>query len=226
MTIIELCGTPGCGKSTTLKAFKKKYPDLAAKLLDYKSIYPPTAMLRGFSKRLNMFRVKLFGMLPFVLSKEEKTIYSFMRENDDKNCLYIAKTIGIYKGLKNNFSSSKTLVLDEGIIQHLSSGAYERSLTGIKSLVPVFESLQNVNYVCIRFSCDEENVVKRIAGRHNGKRYDIADKKRLLQLLYIKNTNIDQLIEMSCFKVRSLDTQKSPEENAEAIAEIIKEIIK
>lgn len=225
MTIVELCGIPGCGKSTTLRAFKNKYPDMALKLLDFKAIYPPTKVLRGLSKRMNQLKVKMADLIPGLLSSDERLIQSFMGENEDKG-LYLAKAIGVYNGVKNNHLKSGVVILDEGIIQHLSSAGFEEELTGCDKLKPIFDKLKNTDYICLSFTCSEEIVAKRITDRHNGKRYDISDRERLLKLLSYKRSGIEKLIEISGFKKIYIDTQKCPEENADIIAGLLKDRIK
>lgn len=222
MTIIELCGTPGCGKSTTFKAFKNKYPALVGTLGDFKNIYPPSALLRGIVKRWYFVKTKY---LTFLLNKEEKKIGRFMAENEDKKGLYFAKTLAIYNGIKRNAGSKKTVLLDEGIIQHLSSASFSKQICALKELDSVFMSLRDVKYICIRFQCDQELTAERIAHRHNGKRYDIADKAQLLKALAIKDNNIDELLSRSGFEVKYIDTKNTPEDNAQIIAGVIEELI-
>lgn len=123
MKVIELCGMPGCGKSTAFRAFKESYPEAAQKFKGQKDLYPKAKWMWAVLKLLCRVRIGL-GLLDV----NEKKLTELMN-GDGKNVpVYKSKVLALYSRLKKYAATDDCFILDEGLVQHMTSAFYHRNV--------------------------------------------------------------------------------------------------
>lgn len=216
MRVIELCGMPGCGKSTAFKTFKKTYPEYAGKFKGQKDLYPKAKWMWAVLKLLCRIRIRL-GLL----DEQEKKLTELMR-GDGKNVpVYKAKVLALFTRLRHFENTDHCFILDEGLIQHMTSAFYLSRAKGVSKLGGNEKIEMSWEYEGIYFYCDLKEAVKRNRQRGRNNRYNISDESELEKVLLTKDHNIKELMPLLCDRVSRVDTDLSKEECAGRIREII-----
>lgn len=213
MIIIELDGLPGSGKSTTvneaIQTLNKSFL-LRSELLKWPL---PKKSFRFLALKLRIW-ANLF--VHFALIKmPQKTTY-FRRLVDLLLRIYF---------FCYNEPDDKTLLLDEGIVQYLSSLAYDKSIFlhfGLNRLIKrVFRDF-NITVVYCIIPLTES--AKRIKNRNRpGDRYNVENEDRQSYLLQKKKDNIEAILKLFPGKVYEMNMTMNQNENAETLAGILAE---
>lgn len=212
MKVFELCGMPGCGKSTAFRAFKESYPEAAQRFKGQKDLYPKAKWMWAVLKLWCRVRIGL-GLL----DATEKKLTELMK-GDGKNVpVYKSKVLALYSRLKKYADTDECFILDEGLVQHMTSAFYQGSVkdAGIKKMKMPWE------YEGIYFFCDSKEVVRRNRQRGRNNRYNISDDSELEKILLTKDENIKAIMSLLCDHVSKIDTGESRERCGELTRDIL-----
>ena len=226
MILIELCGMPGCGKSTALRRMKEEYPDTAKGLKEWHDLYPRSRVLRFLIKRLYLLRLRMGSVseadrafirpVADALERKGRKASRMMR--------YMARALALYHRILLHRHEQKVCLLDEGPVQQLSSALYAGEVSDAVPPVDIFAGT-GVEYVCIYFGCDIGECVRRNRQRDSSNRYNVEGDERLGELLRTKDHNIRFLMKYTGAKIYTIDTAAAPEECARMLRDILGEII-
>ncbi len=214
MRVIELCGMPGCGKSTAFKAFREAYPEAAGKYKSQNDLCHKSKWQWALAKRLCGLRIRL-GLL----DEREKRLMELMKGDGKKLMSYRSKVLALYRRLKKYSKSDLCFILDEGLIQHVSSAFYDGKAPACEGGLPVIPW----QYEAVYFYCDIGEAVRRNRQRGRKNRYNVSDEAELKRVLLTKASNIAVLLPVFCSRIRKIDTSMSKEECAKRLKEIIEE---
>lgn len=221
MKIIELCGIPGCGKSTLVDAVLNRCEFSHISFATRNDIY--FFKCKGRNKTIALIRA-------FLKFKNYKLYNNILRINrrysKDIKCLkYAFQFILFYSQIQDVIKSGKYkyAVLDEGVYQYISAQADNTVFNSDEQIISV------IDYIRVQFSlwsiiyCDIDipNALKRISNRKgSSKRFSASkDVSELEKLLLDRKTNIDYLCSHKCDLV--LNMNSSIEENVIRISNII-----
>lgn len=221
--IVEFNGLPGTGKSTITKEL--------AKLLLENNIECRYEYYRNYFQR---FRVSALGSISCLRLRNIIHRYAdSVGVRRDKNRDYII--MQLYRMYKD-FLNTKGMILlkDQGLIQSLLSISHLNTIDNNQIIrdIPLF--LRNNNVYFLRVDCQSDLKVtkNRIINRPTqNARLDNISEKKLLDALKTQNDNLNAIL--SSFDETNYDdkmvihinTENTPEENAEKILEQIKYII-
>jgi len=212
MKVFELCGMPGCGKSTAFRAFKESYPEAAQRFKGQKDLYPKAKWMWAVLKLWCRVRIGL-GLL----DATEKKLTELMK-GDGKNVpVYKAKVLALYSRFKKYADTDECFILDEGLVQHMTSAFYQGSVkdAGIKKMKMPWE------YEGIYFFCDPKEAVRRNRQRGRNNRYNISDDSELEKILLTKDENIKAIMSLLCDHVSKIDRGESRERCGELTRDIL-----
>ena len=217
MKVIELCGMPGCGKSTAFRAFKESYPEAARKFKGQKDLYPKVKWMWAVLKLWCRVRIGL-GLL----DATEKKLTELMN-GDGKNVpVYKSKVLALYSRLKKYADTDECFILDEGLVQHMTSAFYQRSVKNIELKNAGFKKMDMPwEYEGIYFYCDLKEAVRRNRQRGRNNRYNISDDSELEKILLTKDRNIKAFMSLLCDDVSEIDTEASKKQCGERMKDIL-----
>ena len=217
MKVIELCGMPGCGKSTAFRAFKESYPEAARKFKGQKDLYPKAKWMWAVLKLWCRVRIGL-GLL----DATEKKLTELMN-GDGKNVpVYKSKVLALYLRLKKYADTDECFILDEGLVQHMTSAFYQRSVKNIELKNAGFKKMDMPwEYEGIYFYCDLKEAVRRNRQRGRINRYNISDDNELEKILLTKDRNIKAFMSLLCDDVSEIDTGASKKQCGERMKDIL-----
>lgn len=189
MKIVELCGNPGCGKTTISKQLVSELMEKQYKVFDYNDIKPKKYIY-------NIKYIRSFKSIRAI-----KKLYKYGKNSDfKKRLVYSVKCIVIINQLAywESIENIDFIVFDEGIIQYLSTLSHEVEIDDrrLQLVDCVKEIYQNEKYYLVdcRVSLDEN--IKRIQGRNRiGDRFVSDEFKRQVELLTLKRNNLSTLIQ-------------------------------
>ena len=191
--IIEFVGLPGCGKSTVVESIlpilqnekviitrsdfsrtigiMRRYPILAPFVTMYYLTKPKYRELKS-----NLFRFAL----QFPIKKQ--------------GLIYVVYVIVLYELIQKNINRSKIIILDEGIIQFLSSIPHDISIDNNILLHNLVLNLKSVLGYFLFVECDLsiETVIERIKKRNRQDRFS-HDNNNIRSLLLTKKNNLNLL---------------------------------
>ena len=241
MKVIELCGMPGCGKSTAFRTFKESYPEAVRKFKGQKDLYPKAKWMWAALKLWCRVRISL-GLL----DANEKKLTELMNGDGRNVPVYKSKVLALYSRLKKYADTDECFILDEGLVQHMTSAFYQRNVRvfgragdmdygddvnqtgdeahafdagikneGIKKMEMPWE------YEGIYFFCDLKEAVRRNRQRGRNNRYNISDDSELEKILLTKDENIKAIMSLLCDHVSKIDTGESRERCGELTRDIL-----
>lgn len=190
--IIELCGLPGTGKTTILNETIKNF--------DNKSIIERKSIVRwvGTPFRQFLYFISILfrpSMLSFYLALKK-----IARRYDDYSKKSFFTIIAIYDCAKiiRLLGLKKYIVLEEGVIQNLSSLAHNKNLIidqNVELILKKMEAICDWRIINCELAFDE--VINRLRKRNNNDRFNnIKDDDKLFSLLQIKKSNIEKLVKL------------------------------
>ncbi len=186
MKVIELCGNPGCGKTTIGKEVLNCLRKQGYNAYDYNEIKE--------KKSLKNIRY-LYGVNSWILLSR---LIKFGLKNglNKKLLIYSIKITLLINYIKDNLNNKKIdyLLFDEGIIQYITTLSHNRTIgEEINPLSKMIRDNYNNNDYYV-FSCilDIEENVKRINTRNRqGDRFVVDNIMKQKELLIKKNNNIN-----------------------------------
>lgn len=189
--IVELCGLPGCGKTTLVSELKKAYPNfeiytrneiVGNNILFYKVIH----------RAIGITADKIY---PAGYYEKAKACLDFLSEYDSRDKRFMYKMLEQDRALRLN--KSKNIILDEGLFQGITSLPYDKIIdnrdTLDKALCKVFDG--ELDYKVVRCKLQTDIIIERIRKRNRQDRYSNPDDAVLKELLDVKEKNTDIVFE-------------------------------
>ena len=183
MKIIELIGLPGAGKTTLINSVMSNRT-FSATIVTRSDLFKsklPRLWLKQY-----LLRLLLYVKLHYITRKS-----NMMQQNTYINRLIkLLVYFSYYEKKKNDY----VLLLDEGIIQYITSLEYEHSLP--KEILPFAKTLL-IHYRPVIIDCQIplDTVEERIRSREKtGDRYYLSDDDSVRKLLQQKRDNLDFVI--------------------------------
>lgn len=219
--IIELCGLPGCGKSTLFKELKKKWKEEGEK----EPIYGREEVLKRNLAIRALDRV-LFDKYSVGERKELiRIINDNARHDSDWERRYIHRLLELTEGIRR--MEGKNLILDEGLIQYITSLAYGSHLVAGEGLDNLIKKVfpKNVEYYIINCNIPVETSIERVRERNRkNDRYDVGNEETRKKLMSVKKENIDILLNSKVLKnknILNLNMTDASDKNAETVWEFV-----
>lgn len=214
--IVELCGVPGAGKSTLLNKLISK--NQSVKVYTREDVYDR----RKIERTIRYFIAKFIGVGPDI--KLYKIIKTLSQQYPSCTERYEKRLFGLIIVLK--CSRDKLIILEEGLIQYVSSIAYEEELSineafnDMMSIIRTFEK-----YKIVFCDLDTEECIARIKKRNKeGDRYNLEDYTRITKLLELKKGNIKRVIEsmhISEACILEINTKETLDENVKKLQQFV-----
>ena len=229
MIIIELCGTPGCGKTTfsemLYKELKKSY-----------RVFILHGLRKSYSNKLTGLKEKLY-----------RSLYRKSETIDETLCNYINYIGNVYESEVLDSIRKKMLykdyiikycekrgveimIIDEGFVQNMSSLIHEKQVDGkyVKECLQYIEKkIYRNRLLLIHCYIDVDEDIKRLKLRNSqGDRYLIGDNIEIKKRLVNNENNISQLVAfLASEKITHIDATELQEKSGSAIKKIEKGII-
>lgn len=215
--ILELNGCCGCGKSTLvfnleklLKKNKIKYITLS-KILDQSNT-------KWYDYALNSDRTLILRFLQYILSLHPIRMSRFV---------YFKHIMNLIHTIDEN-GKNKVILLDEGIVQWISSIAYKDKILNIKTIRNLLnEIIKNREFIIINCNLDYKETIFRIKKRKRniGRIDNYRDDKQLLNLIKVQNSNLKKVRSIIPDQIKKLNINMQEEQtiNADIILKQIKD---
>lgn len=195
--IIELVGLPGVGKTTISKKLSLYLENMGYTVYNREDILYPN-LINNIHYRFIclLLKPKVYMMIIKALK-----IYKLYGKGSNR-FLYFEKFLYLYERIrwfvysKAETNDKTILILDEGIIQYLSSIPHDSSIAShaneyrISEVKDIYKKTLIVN--CFQ---DFDTVIERILnrGKYNDRFY-LSNRDKMRHLLKIKSTNLDIII--------------------------------
>lgn len=196
--IVELIGLPGCGKTTVQSGILEnraydKYHFLTRDEIVKKSIIHSWK----WTLKIMHFDPRMWKLIKSVNVLKKQLPYAEGRQ------IWINRFLVMSWAILRN--SKEDLLLDEGIIQYVSSILHEDSALEyekVQAVMDCFRRQIDMGYIYI--DTDETICLQRIRERNRSNdRYNkIEDDEKLLQMLQFKKKNIHDIADMADVKFR------------------------
>ena len=208
MVIIELTGLPGCGKTTLINSVLND-PKYSGRIITRDGLFSEKVPGTWIRKYFIAFCASV------LLCK------SYFRSDMNNKKLYFKRLLQlmIYMDYKVRKTKDSIFILDEGIVQYVSSLAYDKEIefdSGLKKLVRRFIKKYDPTVIDCHISVD--TAYDRIMGRgKTNDRYYLDDKDEVKRLLKIKRDNIDMIIKEFIGQVKTVDLMDKSADAAEIL---------
>lgn len=222
--IVEFCGIPGSGKTTisdqVLKTINEKENN--------RTFYPRNVILgknQFWGKVIHrldrhFFRCYQFGKRKKIITLAEK----IAKEKNAKNQKYIYRLIELTEAIHRQ-QHEKNMMLDEGIIQYLTSLSYDKELEmneQMDELIQiVFPQIQDYYIIDCEISLEESiNRLNKRNRKQKHDRYNIDDLQLQKKIMSVKQKNIRHLMNhpyVQKKRVLKIDMTENMDQNIEKI---------
>ena len=204
--VIELCGNPGCGKTTVANALKQRLEEEGYSVINVHNRKP----LKSLKSRITHY-------MHAVAYRRYKKTKSLKRElvNYSKKNPCDGARIWINCILENIYSTDKYMkcydivLADEGCIQFLSSMVHKNQLTDdIGSVMSILRRIHYMDTYVFRCSVSKDVNIERLVNRNRkGDRCLSGSRQEIAEQLILKQKNIDKACSyLSGLNVYSVDT--------------------
>ena len=225
--IIELCGLPGCGKTTLANELIRYINDneLLTDVFDRQKLLKRNNYFRRVIRRFNQRLYKFF--LNGKNRKNLDLIYKTAMHDSLAESKYIFRLMEISRAINKN--TNNNYVLDEGIIQYISSLSYKKSILDNENTNTLLSTLlpHREDYYIIYCSLPVEQTIKHLKKRNRKQkhdRYNIEDTELQQKLLDIKKQNIEIILSQPFMKHKKylcIDMRDSIDSNIMKITNFI-----
>lgn len=218
--IVEFNGLAGLGKSTVAELLKQYLQEEGYKVIGW--------YRHSFFHSLHpLFSIPYSFRLYNLVKKYANTIVPYRRNRTYEH--WTNHFVRMYKSI-DKYSDADFAISDEGIIQFLVAMALNDHFPETPLLDSIVERIKKMGVSFIRVDCEshiEVSCNRIIARPSKGMYYEKWSKEDITAQLKVESDNFDYL--RSVFSkvypnqtVITIDTMKSPEDNARMIKEIIK----
>ena len=216
--IVEFVGLPGCGKSSVAKAV------VAA--LKKENVIERAELTRHLYRMLRRPRVLFKAILFFLMAPThwgvKKSVCDVLRAYplNRERLIYALIFVRFYKNLVKKMKRGKIIVLDEGLVQFISSIPHETPLQTNDALSALLGRMNAITRRTLFVECDLplEDVVGRLRKRNQDDRFSrVADDHALRALLRMKKRNLDALTRDVALNKLTLDMKQPAAFNADFV---------
>lgn len=220
--IIELYGLPGCGKSTLthsiISILQNEYPDIVLCRANISG-----RINKYWNRPLCLFLCLVLELLKPTNYKTKIFLlkYAFSFPFNRYSIIYLLYTFIVIDLYRKN--KAKIIVLDEGIIQFLSSIPHNRVIKETELVELISNSINKFSFDTLFIECqlDLDTVIHRIKERNRKDRF--AYQNCLEELLMIKETNLALISNAIARNKVIIDMDASSLSNAEMVIHKIKQ---
>lgn len=220
--IIELFGLPGCGKSTLtrsiLSILQGEYPGIVLRRSDISG-----QINKYWDRPLCLFLCLVLKLLKPTNYKTKTFLlkYALSFPLNRYSIIYLLYTVMVVDLYRNN--KTQIIVLDEGIIQFLSSIPHDNVIKKVELIERITNSINEIPFDALYVECqlDLDSTMYRIKQRNKKDRF--AYKDSLGELLMIKETNLALISNAIARNKVIVDMKDSSINNAEIVINKIKQ---
>ena len=217
--VFEFYGCPGCGKSTVVKATEQILKEAGIGYLNYYDVYYD-GNNSAMHRLLNYFK-SVFNPSSCALNLH------IVRTCMDLKCpfKYAVYLMTMCKRIKDENSRSKNtlILLDEGVIQFITSLSHGKEISTYESVVSLINHIIDAGITLKAVECVlplNENI-KRLTGREQTSRFlDVGEDDELKKLLVEKKKNLD-FVASFYEKSITLNMSEDPKKNAKLVSDLI-----
>jgi thymidylate kinase len=191
MIYVEMCGSPGSGKSTLVERIVKELKFAGKTVLTEKDLHIKSKLLSLINKLVLLISPKDFKL------KKELIKYWLQFGFRLHSFRYLIRILEvkqyIYSRKKLDF-----LVLDEGIVQHLTSIGHGNKINISYSLINHLKnSIYNDNSILIKCDLSINLIKERLIKRQKANdRFIKSDDLKMTNIIKLKIENIDYILEL------------------------------
>lgn len=190
MVLIEMCGCPGCGKSTLMEEVIKILLQEGKSVLTEKELHKNSKISSLLSKcglLFSLSNVRLKMRLFSYWASCGFGLHSFR---------YVIRVLEVDKYVRSGYNTD-FLFLDEGAIQHLTSVSHEKKVVISKELTNlVFQRLYCKNAIVLNCTLPFDRNVERLLKRQRkGDRFIKVSDQETIEALKIKKNNIESVLD-------------------------------
>lgn len=227
MRIIELIGIPGCGKSTLVKELLKDLTTTGNIVVDRKSISAVIDFMWKHRWSIPIIAICFYIFTGNFRLKHALIKYMLAFPKNDFSVMYAMYVYIIYRFVSKNNNAEVVMLLDEGIIQFLSSIAHDIPIEQSSQILQLSKQLKDIiaNTIYVQCGIPIEDAVQRIKLRDKRDRFSYSS--HLKDLLRIKQTNLIFLLNtvVPKFNVMEVDMTKSVLTNKDIVLKKIKDYV-
>ncbi|MDX9918122.1 MAG: hypothetical protein RBT15_08925 [Gudongella sp.] len=190
MLICDLNGLPGSGKTTltnnVVKVLKNENIVVATREDLFNDLYSDNKFLKNIIALLNINQLRVNILIIKIAIKNKLTLDSMKWTRGLILLLYL-----IYKAKIN--SCYHILILDEGIVQYLTSIAHDKNMYRSNNYDLIFNWLNSTFSEDIIVNCNlgfTENIRRLVERRCGSKRFDFNTIWNIEEILEIKDKNL------------------------------------
>lgn len=194
---IELCGTPGCGKTYLQEKFKENLTQYGYKIRDLNCKKSDTFNESFFIKKYNgvIRRIQIFASIKII--KERKAIRKYIKANpiEDESRIFYHMLLNEMRKIKIAQYSKYDIILgNEGIVQSMTSLSHSKVMQ--TDAFEMIDSIDNYFYSfvpTIIFYCyvNQDVNIQRLKNRNkSGDRFLFSEKEDIKNALSVKEKNI------------------------------------
>lgn len=215
MIIIELCGVPGCGKSTLISHYQQNM--IEKRLLKREDLFHSSKILRNILIRYEILLYKSFRQ------KQEVGVFKALFDVfPDASTHSKVRIEDLYKRIYKLKRQEGVLLLEEGPIQYLSSLSLNDHISIGKEVRDYWSLYNDFEYHVVYCACDNETSIARLQNRNKAAGYYDAKKDSIDALLNVKRDNIRTIIDALPQKYLELDMKNPVEDNLNLLDNYIK----
>ena len=202
MLIIEICGNPGCGKSTMGKSIQAKLEKQGYKIINlYMKIFYKILWSKSFITRARN-KLYVYKSRKYFKNSELMKALSVIRPHVDRDSydIWSDRILELCYGMIEAKRKGFEIVLcDEGCLQFITSFYHDKEIGDeVTQLVLTLKNMlykDNIYLMNCRIDIDE-NYSRLLKRNREGDRFLAGDEAQVKELLSIKQRNIDKVLEI------------------------------
>lgn len=224
IALIELAGLPGCGKSTLVNYIIRNYN--YTKFVIRSNISSDIDFMWKHNWSIPFYFIKYFCLSKGLYKlKFRLCINIFQYKITKYSFIYSIYIIILIMSIQNNSDEDVIFLLDEGIVQFISSISHDCTIRQQSNINKIINHLKIITKISLYVKCDIsiKDAINRIECFRN-KCDRIQKHRKLHELLYTKEKNIDLILDLITDNKINIDMTNPIEYNAKLIIELIEAI--